>query len=60
MFVPKKDVKKISEFSVEDLEYLLDLFVAIINKYGLTNYRLLSNGSGKQDVAYLYFYLAAD
>jgi len=63
MYVPKKDIKNIGEFSMEDIEYFLNLFAAItttINKYGLTNYRLLSNGPGKQDVAYLYFHLAAD
>ncbi len=63
MFVPKKDIKNIGELSEEDNEYLLDLFAAmttIINKYGITNYRLLCNGPGRQDVAYLHFHLMAD
>ena len=63
MFVPKKDIKNIGELSIEDNEYLLDLFAAvttIINKYGITSYRLLCNGPGKQDVAYLHFHLTAN
>ena len=63
LFVPKKDIKNIGGLCEEDNEYLLDLFAAIttiINKDGITNYRLLSNGPEKQDVAYLHFHLTAD
>ena len=63
MFVPKKDIKNIGELTGEDHEYVIDLLssvVVIINKYDLKNYRLWTNGPGKQDVAYLHFHLGSD
>ena len=63
MFVPKKDIKNIGELSEHDKGYILDLFssmAAIINDLGITNYQIMSNGPGKQDVAYLHFHLWAD
>ncbi len=62
IFVPKKDIKNIGELTDEDKEYIVDLYstvVTIINRQGLKNYRLLTNGPGKQDVAYLHFHLTA-
>ena len=63
MFVPKKDIKNIGELTDEDSEYIVDLFstiVMVINKFNIKNYRLWTNGPGKQDVAYLHFHLGAD
>ena len=63
IFVPKKDIKNIGELTDEDSEYIIDLFsaiVVIVNKSGLKNYRLWTNGPGKQDVTYLHFHLGAD
>jgi len=61
IFAPKKDIKDVGDFSEDDKEYLIDLFAAIvtvINQENLQNYRLWSNGPGKQDVTYLHFHLA--
>jgi len=63
MFVPKKDIKNIGELTVEDKESIIDLHAAIVdvvNREGIRNYQLLTNGPGKQGVAYLHFHLMAD
>jgi len=62
LFVPKKDIKNIGELTDEDKEYIIDLYstvVTVINRQGINNYRLLTNGPGKQDVTYLHFHLMA-
>jgi len=63
MFVPKKDIKNIGELTNEDNEYIIDLFstiVAIVDKLGIKNYKLWTNGPEKQDVTYLHFHLGAE
>lgn len=63
MFVPKKDIKNIGELTDEDNKYIIDLFstiVAIVNKLGIKNYKLWTNGPEKQDVTYLHFHLGAE
>ena len=60
MFVPKKDIRDIGELTDEDKEYLIDLFstvTATINKTGIRDYSLWTNGPGRQDVTYLHFHL---
>ena len=62
IFVPKKDIKNIGELSEEDKEYLIDLYAAVatvVNKQGIKNYRLWTNGPGIQEVTYLHFHLVA-
>ncbi len=62
IFVTKKDIKNIGELTDEDKDYIIDLYstvVTVINRQGLKNYRLLTNGPGEQDVAYLHFHLWA-
>jgi len=61
IFAPKKDIKNIGDFSENDWEYLTDLFAAIatvISQENIQDYRLWTNGPGKQDVTYLHFHLA--
>jgi diadenosine tetraphosphate (Ap4A) HIT family hydrolase len=63
IFVPKKDIKNIGELTDEDKEYIIDLYstvVAVINREGIKDYTLLTNGPGKQAVAYLHFHLTAE
>lgn len=63
IFMPKKDIKNIGELGADEREDLADLFSAIvsqINKQKLHNYRVWTNGPGKQDVSYLHFHLGAD
>jgi len=63
IFMPKKDIKNIGELGKEDRDHLIDLFSAIvsqINKQNLYNYRVWSNGPGKQDVSYLHFHLGGE
>ncbi|MGR9115453.1 MAG: HIT domain-containing protein [Gammaproteobacteria bacterium] len=63
MFVPKKDIKNIGELGTEDMIYITDIFstlTSIIQSRDLSNYRLWTNGPGKQDVSYLHFHLGTD
>ena len=63
VIVPKKDIKNIGEISEADSPYLIDAYLvarSIIEKEGLLNYRLSTNGPGFQDVTYLHFHLVAD
>ncbi|MEZ5523520.1 MAG: HIT domain-containing protein [Pseudomonadales bacterium] len=63
IFMPKTDIQDLGKLGEEDRESLLDLFSAIvsqINKQKLHNYRVWTNGPGRQDVSYLHFHLGAD
>ena len=60
LIVPKKDIKNIGEISGADAPYLMDAFFVaqhIIEEKKLFHYRLLTNGPGFQEVAYLHFHL---
>ena len=60
VLIPKKDMKNIGTVATEDAPYLIDLFgVAqhLITANGLTEYQLITNGPGYQDVSYLHFHL---
>jgi diadenosine tetraphosphate (Ap4A) HIT family hydrolase len=60
LIVPKKDIKNIGEISGADAPYLMDAFFVaqhIIEEKKLSHYRLLTNGPGFQEVAYLHFHL---
>jgi histidine triad (HIT) family protein len=60
VIIPKKDIKNIGDMAVEDAPYLIDIFAVaqhIIAEKGLTNYQIITNGPGYQDVTYLHFHL---
>jgi histidine triad (HIT) family protein len=60
VLVPKKDIKNIGDLAAEDVPYLIDLFAVaqhMITDQGLTQYQLITNGPGYQDVTYLHFHL---
>ncbi len=60
VILPKKDISDIGQASTEDQPYLMDMFLVarkIVEKEGLSDYRLFTNGPGKQSVAYLHFHL---
>lgn len=57
---PKKDIKNIGEISEEDAPYITDAFLTarhIIEENRATQYQLLTNGPGFQDISYLHFHL---
>ena len=63
LVIPKKDIKNIAEVSDADAGYLMDTIRVtgeIIREKSLTNYRLITNGPGYQDVTYLHFHLVAN
>jgi histidine triad (HIT) family protein len=60
--VPKRDVKNIASLSVEDGPYVLECFAhvqALVAEHGLSAYRVLTNGPGRQGVTYLHFHLVS-
>jgi diadenosine tetraphosphate (Ap4A) HIT family hydrolase len=61
--VPKKDIRDISQVSAEDELYLTDIFMVarqLVEKEGLRDYRIYTNGAGRQSVGYLHFHLGGD
>lgn len=63
LLFPKKDIKSIGAFSESDKDYIIDLHASLIEVLKIKNikkYKILSNGSGRQHIAYLHFHLMAD
>jgi diadenosine tetraphosphate (Ap4A) HIT family hydrolase len=61
--VPKKDIRDISQVSAEDKLYLTDVFLVarqLVEKEGLRDYRIYTNGAGRQSVSYLHFHLVGE
>jgi len=60
VIIPKKDITDIGQLSAGDEPYLADAYAVIdqlVAKDKLVNYKVISNGPGFQDVAYLHFHL---
>jgi len=63
VLVPKKDIHDISQVSAEDKLYLTDIFLVarqLVEKEGLRDYRIYTNGAGRQSVGYLHFHLVGE
>jgi histidine triad (HIT) family protein len=63
VIVPKKDIRDIGEISPGDEPYLMDVFFTarqLVDKEGLYDYRIYTNGPGRQTVGYLHFHLLGD
>jgi Scavenger mRNA decapping enzyme C-term binding len=59
---PKRDIKDIGSFGVEDAPFLVECLAhiqALVNEHKLRAYRLTTNGPGRQDVTYLHFHLVS-
>lgn len=60
VILPKRDIKNIGEVGSENVEYVEDAYLvmsALIDRFNLINYRIVTNGPGYQSVAYLHFHL---
>jgi len=60
VLVPKKDISDISHITADDATYLTDVFLTarqLIEKRGLYNFQIYTNGPGVQKVGYLHFHL---
>ncbi len=60
VIVPKKDIPDSGQISAEDAPYLTDIFLIareLVEKNGLYDYKILTNGPGFQKVGYLHFHL---
>ena len=63
VLVPKKDIRDIDEIAPGDEPYLTDVFLTarqLVEKEGLYNYRIYTNGPGRQSVGYLHFHLVGE
>jgi diadenosine tetraphosphate (Ap4A) HIT family hydrolase len=59
---PKKDIKNIADVAIDDQQHVLDclaLIRALVVENGLRNYRVETNGPGRQHVTYLHFHLVS-
>jgi histidine triad (HIT) family protein len=62
LILPKKDILDLGDVASEDAVYITDSFEVIaelIRSQHLTNYRVITNGPGYQQVRYLHFHLLA-
>jgi HIT domain len=59
---PKRDIKDIGSLGVEDGPYVLECLAhvrAVVAEHALRAYRVITNGPGRQDVAYLHFHVVS-
>jgi len=62
LVLPKKDILDLGDLSPEDAAYITESFEVmadIIRADHLTDYRVITNGPGYQQVRYLHFHLLA-
>ena len=60
---PKHDIKNIATLTPEDMTFVEGCFAMVrvlVKRDHLKNYTVLTNGPGKQEIAYLHFHLIAD
>lgn len=62
LVLPKKDILDIGDLSSDDAAYVADAFEVmadLVRREHLTNYKVITNGPGFQQVRYLHFHLLA-
>lgn len=62
LILPKKDILDVGDLSPEDSAYVADAFEVIadiVRAQHLTDYKVITNGPGFQQVRYLHFHLLA-
>lgn len=62
LILPKKDILDIGDLSSEDAAYVADAFEVmadLVRRDRLTDYKVITNGPGFQQVRYLHFHLLA-
>jgi hypothetical protein len=60
VIIPKKDIRDIADVSSEDAEYVMEVFGYIsqrVKEKKLVRYKVVTNGPGYQNLAYLHFHL---
>jgi len=63
VIIPKKDIKDAKDVSIEDGEYLSDVFIVIgklIEDNNLKDYKVIINGGKYQHVKYIHFHLISN
>ena len=63
VIIPKKDIRDIADISIQDQPFVLDclnVIGTIVRSDRLSDYRVITNGAGLQDVAYLHFHLVVE
>jgi histidine triad (HIT) family protein len=62
LILPKKDIFDLGDLSAEDAGYVADAFEVmadLVRQDQLTDYKVITNGPGFQQVRYLHFHLLA-
>lgn len=60
VIIPKKDIRDIADVSSDDAEYVMEVFGYIsqrVKEKKLVRYKVVTNGPGYQNLAYLHFHL---
>ena len=63
VIIPKKDIKDAKDVSLEDGEYLADVFIVIgkmIEDNNLKDYKVITYGGKYQHVRYIHFHLISN
>jgi hypothetical protein len=63
VIIPKKDIKDAKDVSIEDGEYLADVFIVIgklIEDNKLKDYKVITYGGKYQHVKYIHFHLISN
>jgi hypothetical protein len=62
VFLPKRDVRNVLELGPADVPFLLGCLALAreqVRKDGIKDYRLVTNGPGRQQVTYFHFHIVA-
>ena len=60
VFFPRRDVRNVLDIDPEDEPYVMGCFALmrqVADQRGLRDWRVMTNGPGQQDIAYLHFHL---
>jgi len=63
VFFPTRDLRDLLDMTPGDEKYLLGciaLMRQVVDAHRIGSWRILSNGPGRQEIAYLHFHLVAD
>lgn len=60
VFFPRRDMRDVLDIAPDDVEYVMGCFALmrkVANERGMHDWRVMTNGPGLQEIAYLHFHL---
>lgn len=63
VFFPTRDIRNLLDLAPGDEKYIqgcIALMRQVVDQRGMRNWKIVSNGPGKQEIAYLHFHLLQD